>query len=289
MSQTYPWMTDVVHQFDGYDLEQKASWLKLLSDFQQDLPLTLQELICKAAQPGTSTASDENSIAVWSQAIIGLAKCHDLAEKAIAILRPCLQSEYWFIRGNAAVSLALLGVKDAVTIGRIGALLFDHEGFDWRVSEAALSALETIGEPAQQEVPQILHLASQYIQQDKLTGWSDMGVLIANCLAAIGDKSPAVIDSLCQMVEKRSMSAYEACVAIGMLNTKAEQAQQVIANYLCSEEMPAYDAERAYGLIDALESVASDRPDLIRQCLHHLLQSPFEEVVDIAKQRLDTY
>ncbi|MFZ6719904.1 hypothetical protein [Undibacterium sp. Ji49W] len=289
MSQTYQWMTDLLHQFDGCDLEQKAGWLKLLSDFQPDLPLALQELIYKVALSGTSTGSDEKSVAVWNQAIIGLAKCHDLSDKAIAILTPCLQSEYWFIRGNAAVSLALLGVQDVATISRIGELLFDHEGFDWHVSEAALSALEIIGEPVQQEIPQILHRASAYIHQDEFGGWTDVGASIANCLAAVGDDSPEVINSLCQIIEKRKISAYDACIALCMLNAKAEQAQQAIASYLCSDEMPVDDAERTYGLIDALESVACDRPDLIRQCLYHLLQSSFEEVADIAKQRLDSF
>ncbi|MFZ6653937.1 hypothetical protein [Undibacterium sp. TJN19] len=289
----YPvWIDHFIARFASASLLQKTEILQSFTQLDQRLPVQAQELVYQTALHAKLDTSpdvtDHTNQELFSTAIIALSKATDIRSQAIALLSDCLAHPLWFIRGNAALSLAMLGVSDEAIISRIADLLFDKAGNDWHVFESALQALEILGGRAQGELPKVLRLVSFYLHDTDGGGWNDTGIYLADCLAAIGDNSSAVISMLCQIIAKRRSSAYQACIALGMLGTTEEQATQAIASYLCSDDMPADEARKAHELIDTLISVAGEKHAIVGQCLTHLLQSPFPDVAHIARQRLSS-
>ena len=243
------------------------------------LPPQAQRRILDMAHANMHGSSD-----LFNLAIIALSVCHAIRAEAIALLAAQLDSNLWFVRGNAAVSLGLLGVDDEQTISRIADLLSDPEGYDWNVCSAALEALAALGPKAIAAVPHMLALVSTELDEEDIHGYPCAKSLLANAFGAIGEASPEVIEALRKLVEKQGfLSAYPATIALGKLGPAALPALGTIKAFLFSDEMPADSGDKASELIGVLQAIAGNAHPIVPAFTAHLAHSPFEEVAAIAR------
>ncbi|MFZ6733460.1 hypothetical protein ACO0LG_16150 [Undibacterium sp. Ji42W] len=257
--------------------------LRSFESLEMALPLQAQDIIVRRALSYGSNRDDE----AYRTGVIALALCKDRQAEAVAILAPCLDSEAWFIRGNAAMSLGLLGIEDEVLINRLGDMIFDTEGNDWSVQSAMLVALMKLGDKASSQISKLLRLARDNEEVEDFSGYPCPNQLLADCFAAIGDDSAAVIEALRKTVARQGfISAGPAVIALGKLGKAAAPAMEAIKAFIFSEDYHVDNADHARAVIDACIAInGADNVD-VNNCIRHLAKSVLADVAEVAHQHL---
>lgn len=267
----------VMSRFEHGNDNLQSGILRSFESLEIALPLQAQDMILRRAQSYDGNRDDE----AYSTAVIALALCKDRQAEAIALLAPCLDSEAWFIRGNAAMSLGLLGVEDEALINRLGGMIFDTEGNDWSVQSATLGALTALGAKASSQINKLLRLArndedDEYINQ-----------ALADCFGALGDGSAAVIEALRNIVTRQAYTSGRlAVIALGKLGEAASPAMDAIEAFIVSEDYHIDNTDHARAVIDAcIAIIGADNVD-VSNCIRHLAKSVHAEVAEVAHQYL---
>ncbi|MBI3728706.1 MAG: HEAT repeat domain-containing protein [Burkholderiales bacterium] len=267
----------VLSRFEYGNDNLQSGILRSFESLEMALPLQAQDMIVRRAQSYDSNRDDET----YSTTVIALALCKDRQAEAIAILAPSLDSEAWFIRGNAAMSLGLLGIEDEALINRLGDMIFDTEGNDWSVRSATLGALTELGDKASSQVSKLLQLARDD-EDDEYTNQ-----MLADCFAALGDDSAAVIEALRKIVARQAYtSGRRAVIALGKLGKAASPAMDAIKAFIVSEDYHVDNADHAHAVIDACIAInGADNVD-VNNCIRLLAKSVHADVAEVAYQYL---
>lgn len=273
----------VMSRFEHGNDNLQSGILRSFESLEMALPLQAQDMILHRAQSHGGNRDDE----AYSTAIIALAQCKDRPAEAIAILAPCLDSEAWFIRGNAAMSLGLLGIEDEALINRLGDMIFDTEGNDWSVQSATLGALTELGDKARSQTVKLLRLARNEEDEEDFNGYPCPNQLLADCFAAIGDGTPEVIEALRKIVARQGrISAGPAIIALGKLGKAAQSSMDAIKAFVFSEDKHIDNADHARAVIEACIAInGADHADVIK-CMRHLARSVHADVAEVAHQYL---
>lgn len=283
LKQNPAWFETIATRFSTGNDHLQSAILETFNTLDTALPLAAQTLILQAAQARSSNHSDE----VFSYTVIALSQCQEFRAQAIAILVPCLDSNAWFIRGNAAMSLGSLGVDDNAVVDRLGDMIFDTEGHDWSVQSAALQAMTGLGRKVRSQVPKLLRLAQTCEQEEDFNGYLCTNKLLTDCFAAAGDDSPAVIEALRKMVLKQGhISSGPAIIALGKFGKASLPAMDAINVFIFRDESHIDDAEKAQAVIEACIAINGEDHADVKNCLTHLAQSHQEDVADAARQYL---
>ncbi len=224
---------------------------------QEDLPADAENLILE-----TSGSSEER---LESTAVIALCKLKHKAREAVEILTQKLDSKKWFIRGNAVRSLGLLQVSDERIIKKIEALIYDEEGDDWSVEEAAIIALGDVGPPALPSVSALLKLLSKY--------HCDMKQEICEALGKIGHASEEVIDALIKVIEQEGCASIpSAIIALGRFGAKSARALPSISKFIYEDDLD-YSEETMQSLWEALVNIEGDESELAQKILKEMQET----------------
>lgn len=273
----------VMNRFEHGNDNLQSGILRSFESLEMALPLQAQDMIVRRAQSHGGNRDDE----AYSSAVIALALCKDRQAEAVAILSPCLDSEAWFIRGNAAMSLGLLGIEDEALINRLGDMIFDTEGNDWSVQSATLGALTALGAKASSQISKLLRLARDDEEEEDFNGYPCPNQLLADCFGAIGDDSAAVIEALRKTVVRQGfISAGPAVIALGKLGKAAQPAMDAIKAFIFSEDYHVDDAEKARAVIDACIAINGAGNVDVNNCIRHLAKSVHADVAEVAHQYL---
>lgn len=181
------------------DVNVVVNQLRRIEDMDE-VPVNIQKMVIKRSQ--------EDSVEAENLAVICLKKCIDLFDEARDILLEKLTSRRWFIRANAAKSLALLGANDEYVIDQLMLLMGDYEGHDFSAEESAIEALGIIGEPAIKSVPMLIKMANDEL--DKYNRSESMLIVLFESLIKIDKGSVAFINVL--------VRAVDICKSVGIAN-----------------------------------------------------------------------
>ncbi|MFZ6875698.1 HEAT repeat domain-containing protein [Undibacterium sp. Di27W] len=284
-----PWgFETVMNRFENANDNLQVGILESFKSLEMALPLPMQDMLVRRAQVADRNHHGEVYDEVYSSIIVALALCKDRPAEALAILAPCLASEAWYIRGNAAVSLGILGlstVKDAALINRLGDMIFDTEGHDWDVQSATLQALTKLGGTAHSQLSKLLRLAQMHEKEDDFYDCPNQ--LLANCFGAIADDSAAVVAALHKIVARQGhISAGAAIIALGKLGKAALPAMEAIEAFIFHEDSYIEDAEQARAIITACIAISGADDTRVNNCIRHLTKSVHAEVAEVAHQFL---
>jgi hypothetical protein len=163
------------------------------------VPTEVQQMILELSQQGDAKPTN--------LAVICLKKCIDYFAEARAILLKQLKSRTWYIRANAAKSLAYLGASDEDVIELLMSLMGDIEGHDFSPEESAIEALGIIGPKANRAVPLLIGMAHKELDDGP---WETMLILLFEALVKIDSGSPQFIELL--------IRAVKTCQSVGISN-----------------------------------------------------------------------
>jgi len=158
------------------------------------LPLVAENLIINQFE-------DES---LYGMAVIAACRCVKRRSDAIKLLYNALSDDKFSVRGNAAVSLAMLKASNSEILSRMEELLGDTEGYDWSVQDKIIEALGMFGALARTSVPALLNLLSEELKCDneECNGYPVVKQYICWALGEIGDDSSEVIDLLVEVVKQ---------------------------------------------------------------------------------------
>lgn len=232
----------VLSRFDLANVSLKAGIIAGFYGAHWPIPGELQSKFVAYAESRMPKDGDE----AFDEAVLTLAFCTNVQERASKVLVRCLSSRCWRHRGNAAVSLAMLGdIEDAV-LQKIAGLVYDREGcMDWTVRSAALSAIRIMGARARAAVPLLQELSSQIDASEQYCECD--GELLANAFEAIADADPVTVDILIRMVNAHglnvpwhAMLALSRIAEVSPLAGDIERAMKAIGDYAHHEDATEY-------------------------------------------------
>jgi len=207
----------------------------------------------------------------FDAAVMTLARCEAFRDRATLVLRRCLHGECWFHRGNAAVSLAMLGESSRSTVFDIGRLILDRAGcMDWSVRSSAFEAIIILGGNAKPLVPLLKRFSKGISIADQYAGCD--GELLAGAFKAICAADPDVIRILFGMIRKGGWRVpWHAIFALEALSGKAssdgwaDDAMHAIADFAVGEDATEYLDQWADLLqITMLEIGGAEHPEFRR-------------------------
>lgn len=215
----------------------------------------------------------QDSSEAFNHAVILLGNCPDIRTDAIRMLGALLKHPEFFIRGNAAVSLAMLQVDQPKLIRQIGQLLFDHAGNgDWTASSAALNALILLKQQAVAALPELLDYIDRYPNQPDVSGYPCSNRALANIFAQIAQPHPKIVAWLLNLIEQQAReyatprsSVLAICVLSCMPDTLTTAARNMIQSFLTSAMLNIEDDEDIYVLLSAVEILFADQLQWIDQ------------------------
>ena len=265
-------------------------WQALPSDqlFAPHTPLsTLHEHLVYHANQSTSPPLDfQQHLLVWvkshrqdrsdtfNQAVILLGHCSDIRTDAIQMLGGLLKHPEFYIRGNAAVSLAKIQVDQPTLIRQIGRLIFDHAGNgDWTASSAALDALIALKQQAVAALPELLDYIDLYPNQPDVNGYPCSNYALAKIFTQIVQPHPKIVAWLLNLIEQQAReyatprsSVLAICALSCMPDMLTTADRNMIQSFLTSAMLDMdIDDESIYSLINAVEILFGDQLKWIDQ------------------------
>ena len=221
----------------------------------KDIVINKEALILEAANSLNSE--------VESQAVITLCEVKKNRKAAMEVLVKKLNSDKWYIRGNAARSLGIMKIPDKKIIEKIELLLFDDEGNgDWNVEESAILALRDFGKKAEFTVPSLLKLLYSYRDEEDCSGYTCLKKEVCLTLGEVSSGTEEVISALIDVVEKQGwISTPGAIIALGKYGNKSLSAIPAIERFLRSEHFDSSDKTEEL-IWDALVNIEGDDSDL---------------------------
>lgn len=261
-------------RFDSGNASLKAGIIAAFYEPSCEVPTSLQIRFVAYAESCLIHEGDP----AFDAAVLTLSRCAQVRGRAAVVLERCLHSDAWWHRGNAAISLAMLGDVSATAMQRIGQLIHDNDGnMDWSVRSSALRAIAMLGRHAQTLVQELHLLAGRIEYTEQFCGCD--GELLANALSATGDASADTIGVLIEMVGRGGFGVpWAAIFALGEIAERAtlagqtEAAMRVIAHYAESEDSKEFLDDHADRLQIAMLAIGgADHPECRR--IHAYLRS----------------
>jgi HEAT repeat protein len=276
--------TVLAHFAAGND-KLRAAMLQTFSDLEVELPLAAQQQVLNYSRQ-LAGFEDES----FNRCVIALSKCTALKPEAVPLLERCLYSPKWFLRGNAAVSLGKLGADSLAIIARLSELLDDHEGHDWIVCEAVISALGHLGPVAVTTLPRLLELAHSDVDPGQLQDNPDINNMLAWSLVRIGGATPEILAVISRILVELAES-YVARTAFKALCTLGPGAQPVLGlmqDYLLAGHI--YELESVREAFADLPRIGPSGQALAESFAEYLvLESPFDNVQEAAGRQLESW
>lgn len=256
--------------------------------FATHTPLsTLHEHLAYHANQSTSPPLDfQQHLLAWvkshrqdrsdtfNHAVILLGKCPNVRTDATPTLSGLLKHPEFYIRGNAAVSLAKLQVDQPTLIHQIGQLIFDHAGNgDWTVSSAALDALIVLKQQAVVALPELLDYIDRYPNQPDSSRDPCSNRALAQIFTQIAQPHPKIVAWLLNLIEQQAReyatpksSTQAICALAGMPDALTTADRHMIQSFLTSAMLDMdIDDESIYSLINAVEILFGDQLQWIDQ------------------------
>lgn len=215
-----------------------------------------------------------DSSEAFNHAVILLGNCPDIRTDAILMLCGLLKHPEFFIRGNAAVSLAKLKIDQPKLIRQIGQLIFDHAGNgDWTTSSAALNALARLKLHAVAALPELLDYIDRYPNQPDMSGYPCSNRVLAKIFAQIAQPHPKIVAWLLNLIEQQAReyaTPYSSVLAICALSCMPDAItaadRSMIQSFLTSAMLDiSIDDKRIYALLTAVEVLFADQLKWVNQ------------------------
>lgn len=215
-----------------------------------------------------------DSSEAFNHAVILLGNCPDIRTDAIRMLGALLKHPEFFIRGNAAVSLAKLKIDQPKLIRQIGQLIFDHAGNgDWTTSSAALNALVLLKLHAVAALPELLDYINRYPNQPDVSGHPCSNRVLAIIFAQIAQPHPKIVAWLLNLIEQQACeystprsSVLAICALSCMPNALTTAERNMIQSFLTSAMLDMdMDDDAIYALLTAVEVLFADRLKWVNQ------------------------
>lgn len=256
--------------------------------FAPDTPLTtLHEHLAYHANQSTSPPLDfQQHLLVWvkshrqdrsdtfNQAVILLGHCSDIRTDAIQMLGALLKHPEFYIRGNAAMSLAMLQMDQPTLIRQVGQLIFDHAGNgDWTASSAALDALIVLKQQAVAALPELLDYIDRYPNQPDSSRNPCSNRALAQVFTQIAQPHPKIVAWLLNLIEQQAReyatprsSVLAICALSGMPDMLTTADRNMIQSFLTSAmlDMDIND-ESIYALLAAVETLFGNQLQWVDQ------------------------
>lgn len=203
-----------------------------------------------------------------NHAVILLGNCPNIRTDAIPTLCGLLKHPEFDIRGNAAVSLAMLQVDQPTLIRQIGQLLFDHAGNgDWTASSAALNALILLKQQAIAALPELLDYIDRYPNQPDVNGYPCSNYALAQIFTQIAQPHPKIVAWLLNLIEQQAReyatpksSTQAICALARMPDALGTSQRQMIQSFLTSAMLDMdMDDDDIYALLAAVEILFGDQ------------------------------
>lgn len=214
-----------------------------------------------------------DSSETFNHAVILLGNCPDIRTDAIPMLCGLLKHPEFFIRGNAAVSLAKLKIDQPKLISQIGQLVFDHAGNgDWTTSSAALNALVDLQQHAHHALPHLIAFIEQYPQKpDSRYPCSNRSLV--RIFGQILSPHPKVIAWLLNLIEQQEReyatphsSKLAICVLTKMVDALSAGQLKCIQSFLNSDMLDLCpDDDDFFDVLSAVYQLFRDQPERIEQ------------------------
>ena len=210
----------------------------------------------------------------FNQAVILLGHCSDIRTDVIPVLSGLLNHPEFYIRGNAAVSLAMLQVDQPILIRQIGQLIFDHAGNgDWTASSAALDALIVLKQQAVVALPALLDYIDRYPNQPDSSRNPCSNRALAQVFTQIAQPHPKIVAWLLNLIEQQACeyatprsSVLAICALSCMPDMLTTADRNMIQSFLTSAMLDMdIDDESIYALLSAVEILFGDQLKWIDQ------------------------
>jgi hypothetical protein len=232
-------------------------------------PLDFQQHLLAWVKSHRQDCSD-----TFNQAVILLGHCSDIRTDVIQMLSALLKHPEFYIRGNAAVSLAKLQVDQPTLIRQIGQLIFDHAGNgDWTASSAALDALIVLKQQAVVALPELLDYIDRYPNQSDSSRDPCSNRALAQIFTQIAHPHPKIVAWLLNLIEQQAReyatpksSTQAICALAGMPDALTTADRHMIQSFLTSAMLDMdIDDESIYSLISAVEILFGDQLQWVDQ------------------------
>lgn len=250
--------------------------------FAAHTPLaTLHEHLAYHANQSTSPSLDfqqhllswvkqhrQDSSESFNHAVMLLGYCTDIRVAAIEQLAQLLKHPEFYIRGNAAVSLANLQVDQLKLIRQIGQRIFDDAGNgDWTASSAAFHALILLKQHAVAALPELLDYIDRYPNQSDVSGYPCSNRALAKIFAQIAQPHPKIVAWLLNLIEQQACeystprsSLLAICALSHMPDALTAAERNMIQSFLTSAMLDMdMDDDAIYALLTAVEILFGDQ------------------------------
>jgi len=204
----------------------------------------------------------------FNHAVMLLGYCTDIRVAAIEQLAQLLKHPEFYIRGNAAVSLANLQVDQLKLIRQIGQRIFDDAGNgDWTASSAAFHALILLKQHAVAALPELLDYINRYPNQPDVSGYPCSNRALAKIFAQIAQPHPKIVAWLLNLIEQQACeystprsSVLAICALSHMPDALTAAERSIIQSFLTSAMLDMdMDDDAIYALLTAVEILFGDQ------------------------------
>lgn len=209
----------------------------------------------------------------FNQAVILLSNCPEIRTDVIPVLSGLLNHPEFYIRGNAAMALAMLQVDQPTLIRQIGQLIFDHAGNgDWTASSAALNSLIVLKQQAVAALPELLDYIDRYPNQPDVNGYPCSNYALAQIFTQIAQPHPKIVAWLLNLIEQQACeyaTPRSSVLAIGALSCMPDALtvpeRNMIQSFLTGAMLNIEDDDDIYLLLSAVEILFGDQLKWIDQ------------------------